>query len=81
MRVDEEWKKYQEANPEANHGHQDHFKFHNKKMQEWFEEANSETKKKVEEFRQNSKGDLLEGDKDPNCIFQEWAIHLLFFTY
>ena len=81
MRVDEEWKKYQEANPEANHGHQDRFKFHNKKMQEWFEEADSETKKKVEEFRQNSKGDLLEGDKDPNCIFQEWAIHLLFFTY
>lgn len=51
-------------------------------MQEWYEEADSEKKKKVEEFRQNPKGDLLEGgDKDPNHIFQEWAIHLIFFTY
>ena len=51
-------------------------------MKEWYEEADSEKKERVEEFWQNSKGDLLEdGDKDPNCIFQEWAIHLLFFTY
>lgn len=71
-RVDDEWKEYQEANPEANHSHQARFKFHNKKMQEWYEEADTEKKKEVEEFRQKSKGDLLEGgDDDPNRLFQE----------
>ena len=41
-------------------------------MQEWYEEADSEKKKEVEEFRQKSKGDFLEGgDDDPNNRFQE----------
>jgi hypothetical protein len=40
-------------------------------MKEWFEDADSETKKKVEEFRQKPKGELLEGDNDPNRIYQE----------
>jgi hypothetical protein len=69
-RVDNEWKEYKEANPEASHSHQARFKFHNKKMQEWYEEADLEKKKEVEEFRQKYKDDLLEGD-DPNRLFQE----------
>jgi hypothetical protein len=41
-------------------------------MQEWYEEADIEKKKEVEEFRQKSKADLLEGgDDDPNRLFQE----------
>jgi len=41
-------------------------------MKEWYEEADTEKKKKVEEFRQKSKGDLLEGeDDDPNRLLQE----------
>ena len=72
MKVDNEWKEYWEANPEASHSHQARFKFHNRKMQEWYEEANIEKKKEVEEFRQKSKGNLLEsGDEDPNHLFQE----------
>ena len=39
-------------------------------MQEWYEEADKENKKEVEEFRQKSKDNLLEGD-DPNHLFQE----------
>jgi hypothetical protein len=70
-RVDNEWKEYKEANPEASHSHQARFKFHNKKMQEWYEEADMEKKKEVEEFRQKSKDDLLEGGDDPNRLFQE----------
>ena len=50
MKVDNEWKEYWEANPEASHSHQARFKFHNRKMQEWYEEANIEKKKEVEEF-------------------------------
>jgi hypothetical protein len=38
-------------------------------MQEWYEEADIEKKKKVEEFRQKSKDDLF-GD-DPNRLFQK----------
>ena len=30
----------------------DHFKFHNKKMQEWYEEADTEKKEEVEEYQQ-----------------------------
>ena len=82
-RVYEEWKEYQEVNPEANHSCQAHFKFHNKKMKEWYEEADSEKKERVEEFWQNSKGDLLEGgDKDPNCISKsELSISFFSHTY
>lgn len=71
-RVDEEWKEYQEANPEASHSHQDRFKFHNQKMKIWYEEADIERKNEVEEFRQKAK-DVLEGGdaSDPNRQFQE----------
>ena len=44
---------------------------YNKKMQEWYDEANIEKKKEVEDFRQKSKDDLLEGGDDPNRLFQE----------
>ena len=70
-RVDNEWKEYKEANPEANNSHQAHFKFHNKKMQEWYDEADIEKKKEVEEFQQKSKDNLSEGGDDPNHLFQE----------
>jgi hypothetical protein len=40
-------------------------------MQEWYEEADIEKKKEVEEFRQKSKDNLLEGGDDPNRLFQE----------
>ena len=72
-RFDNKWKNYQEANPEASHSHQAHFKFHNMKMQEWYKEADIEKKKEVEEFRQKSKdvSGLLEGGEDPNHLFQE----------
>jgi hypothetical protein len=52
-RVNNKWKEYKEANPEASHSHQARFKFHNKKMQEWYEEANMEKKKEVENFDKN----------------------------
>ena len=71
MRFDDEWKDYQEANPEASHLHQACFKYHNKKMQEWYEEADIEKKKEVKEFCQKAKEILLEVGKDPNCLFQE----------
>jgi hypothetical protein len=72
-RVDTEWQEYQEANPEASHSHQARFKFHNKKMQEWYEEADMEKKKEVEEFRQKCKDGSSEGDggDDPNCLLQK----------
>jgi hypothetical protein len=41
-------------------------------MQEWYEEADVEKKKEVEEFRQKfKKDDLLEEGDDPNHLFQE----------
>ena len=70
-KFDNEWKEYREANSEASHSHQARFKFHNKKMQEWYEEADIEKKKEVEEFRQKSKDDSLDGGDDPNRLFQE----------
>ena len=71
-RVENEWKEYKEANPEASHSHQDRFKFHNEKMKKWYEEADTEKKVEVEEFRQKSKSDLGGGDdSDPNRQFQE----------
>jgi hypothetical protein len=71
-KIDNEWKEYREANPEAGHSHQARFKFRNRKMREWYEEADTEKKKEVEEFQQKSKGNLLEsGDDDPNRLFQE----------
>ena len=71
--MDSEWKEYQEANPEASHSHKARFKFHNEKMMEWYEEADLEKKKQVEEFRQKPKDGLLEGgdDSDPNHLLQE----------
>ena len=71
-KVDDEWEEYQKANPEADHSHKACFKFHNEKMKEWYEEAGTE-KKEVNEYRQKLKGasDSLEGEDDPNCLFQE----------
>jgi hypothetical protein len=71
--VENDWKEYKEANPEANHSHQARFSFRNKKMQEWYEEADIEKKKEVEEFRKKLKSndDSLEGGDDPNRLFQE----------
>jgi hypothetical protein len=70
-RFNDEWKEYQNANPEAT-STQDRFKFHSEKMQQWYDEADSEKQKEVEEFLRKSKGDLLEGgDVDPNRLFQE----------
>ena len=42
-------------------------------MQDWYEEADTEKKEEVEEFRQKLKGDLLEGggNDDPNFLLQE----------
>jgi hypothetical protein len=42
-------------------------------MKEWYEEADTEKKKEVEEYRQKSKDDslLVEGGDDPNRLFQE----------
>jgi hypothetical protein len=42
-------------------------------MKKWYEEADPEKKKEVEEYRQKLKGasDLLEGEDDPNRLFQE----------
>ena len=39
-------------------------------MQEWYEEADIEKKKEVEDFQQKSKDNLLEGD-NANRLFQE----------
>ena len=69
-RVNNEWKEYKEANPEANHSHQARFEFHNKKIQEWYDEADIE-KKEVEEFQQKFKDNSSEGRDDPNRLFQE----------
>jgi hypothetical protein len=70
-KVDIEWKEYLKADSEASNSRQARFKFHNKKMQEWYEEADEEKKKEVEEFRQKSKDGFLEGGDDPNRLFQE----------
>lgn len=71
-RFEIEWKEYKEANPDASHTHHARFKYHNEKMKEWYEEASSEKKVEVEEFRQKSKSDLGVGDEsDPNRLFQE----------
>ena len=65
------WKEYKEANPEAGKSRQDRFKFHNETMKEWYEEADTEKKKEVEDFRQKSKDESFEGGDDPNRRFQE----------
>lgn len=66
-RVDTEWAAYLEANPDAGHSTHDRFNFHNKKMQEWYEETDAEVKKQVEAFRQQRKDELVdEGDESDN---------------
>ena len=40
-------------------------------MQEWYDEADTEKKKEVEEFWQKSKDNSSEGGDDPNHLFQE----------
>lgn len=43
---------------------QDHFNFHNKKIQEWYEEVDTNIKEQVEKFWQQYKDGLIEGDED-----------------
>ena len=69
-RVDTEWEEYKEKNPNETYTTKDHFNFHNKKMQEWYEESDSNIRKQVEEFRVQCKE---EGDNDenPNLVLQK----------
>jgi hypothetical protein len=71
-RVDTEWQEYQEANPGETYTKNDRFNFHNKKMQEWYDESESEAKEQVEEFRSKYKEGSVEGDDDenPNVLLQ-----------
>lgn len=72
-RVDTEWETYQHEHPDVTHTTRDRFIFHNQKMQDWYEEAESDVKGKVEEFRQQHKDGIVEGDEgnDANHHFQE----------
>lgn len=71
-RVDAEWQQYQEENSNASETYttNDRFNFHNKKMQEWYDESNSEAKEKVEEFRLQCK-DEGDDNEDPNFSLQK----------
>ena len=71
-RVDTEWQQCQEENPDKSYSTNDRFNFHNKKMQQWYDESDPETKKQVEVFRLQYKEGLVEGedDNDPNLILQ-----------
>ena len=73
-RVDSEWQEYQEENPNESYTKNDRFNFHNKKMQEWYDESDSEVKKQVEEFRLQCKEGLQEDgdDENPNLILQKY---------
>jgi hypothetical protein len=72
-KVDSEWQEHQEANPSDSYTKHDRFNFHNKKMQEWYEESDSGTKEQVEEFRLKFKEGPVEGDEDenPNSYWQK----------
>lgn len=72
-KFESEWKEHKEANPEASHSNKARFKFRNEKMKAWYDEADTEKKKQVDEYRQKYRDDLLEGgdDSDPNRLFQE----------
>jgi hypothetical protein len=72
-RVDTEWQKYQEENPNESYTKNDRFNFHNKKMQEWYDESAPEAKRQVEDFRLQCKEGLVEGDEDenPNLVLQK----------
>lgn len=63
------WEAYQKDNPEASDSQQSRFTFYNAKMKEWYEEADQEKKKEVDEYRQKYKDGLLNGSV-PNK-FQE----------
>jgi hypothetical protein len=65
-KVDTEWQQHQEENPNETYTKNDRFNFHNKKMQEWYEESDSDAKAKVEEFRVQCKE---EGDDDEDQNF------------
>ena len=71
-KVESEWIEYKEANPEANQSHQALFKFRNEKMKKWYEEADTKTKKEVEEYREMFLAEPDGGDdSNPNVKFQE----------
>ena len=65
-RLETEWQEYQEENPDETYTTMDCFNFHNKKMQEWYDESDSGAKDQVEEFWLKYKEGLLEGDDDAN---------------
>ena len=69
-RVDTEWEEYKEKTPNETYTTKDCFNFHNKKMQEWYEESDSDIRKQVEEFRVQCKeeGDY---DENPNLVLQK----------
>lgn len=71
-RVDTEWQEYQNKNPNETYTTKDRFNFHNQKMQDWYEESDSEVKEQVEEFRQKYKEGSVEVDDDehPNVLLQ-----------
>ena len=50
-RVDTEWQEYKKENPNETYTTKDHFNFHNKKMQEWYEESDPDVRKQIEEFQ------------------------------
>lgn len=73
-KVDNEWQQYQVANPNQAYTKNDRFNFHNKKMQEWYEESDSKAKKQVAEYRVHYKeGTIVDGDEDddPNLVLQK----------
>jgi hypothetical protein len=72
-KVENEWQKYQEANPNHGYTNNDRFEFHNKKMQEWYEESDSKAKKEVAEYRVQYKEGFVDGDSgdDPNLVLQK----------
>lgn len=75
LKVDTEWEEYQKENPGETYTTNDRFNFHNKKMQEWYEDSDSDTKAKVEEFRVQGKDSKEEGDdsddEGPNFSLQK----------
>ena len=72
-KVDNEWEKYQGANPNQDYANSDCFNFHNKKMQEWYDELDPKGKKQVAEYQVQYKEGLVDADEDddPNLDFQK----------
>ena len=69
-RVDTEWQEYKEQNQNETYTTKDRFNFHNKKMQEWYEESDTDVKKQVEGFWVQCKEEG-DDDEDPNSVLQK----------